>query len=74
MNEPNESYELVILNESNTYSTTGVIQPIPEWITLMNQFFLVNQSHTKNLYSSINSRLNYSYDPVLFIEPNTDAH
>lgn len=49
MNEPNYSYEPVIFNESNTYSTTSVIQPIPERITLMNQFFLVNQSHTKTL-------------------------
>ncbi len=41
----NRSYESVIFSESITYSTTSLIQ----WIALMNQFFLVNQTHTVQL-------------------------
>ncbi len=37
------SYETVLFSESETYRK--MFSPTPEQMTLMNQFFLVNQKH-----------------------------
>ncbi len=42
IDETNDSYEPVLISESNTYSVINVIQITNKW--LINLFFLVNQN------------------------------
>jgi len=63
----NDSYESILFSESNTYSAASADSLISELMTLMSQFFLVNQTHTVQSDFWTND----SYESILFSESNT---
>lgn len=69
---PKDSYEPVLFNELNKYRAYQY-SPIPEQMTLLNGFFLVNQKHVSQPVKSESKANNY-FGSVLFCELKTKQH